>query len=135
MLGKAASAPSFVPPSPEVLKALRAEIISRRFTVHDLDMPSVASTLVAEPVDQVGLNEGIFYAEEALPKTVAALAPSKAVRSRPTRGTLSCLVLLVDFPDNPGSRDPQSSVICSSYQAHIPQEVCATSTKRTLTRS
>jgi M6 family metalloprotease-like protein len=41
-----------------------------------------------------------------LPPAVAALAPSLAVRRRPTTGKMACLVLLVDFKDNPGSRTP-----------------------------
>ncbi len=99
--------PLFVGPSPEVLKAIRAEMKKRKLTVHDRRLASVASSLVAEPVGVPGLNAGIFYPEEALPTRAARLALSRAVRSRPTTGTLRCLVLLVDFSDNPGSRSPQ----------------------------
>jgi immune inhibitor A len=51
-----------------------------------------------------GFNQGIFYPEYDLPRAVARFAPSEAVRSRPTTGKLKCLVLLVDFSDNQGSR-------------------------------
>lgn len=107
MMKETGGQPLFVGPSPEVLKAIRAEMKSRRLTVQDRRLPAVASALGAELVGAPGLNEGIFYPAEALPKRVAGLAPSRAVRSRPTKGSLRCLVLLVDFSDNPGHRDPQ----------------------------
>jgi immune inhibitor A len=93
-----------VGPSPSVLKAIRGEIKKRKLTVNDRRMPSVVMSLAAEPVGRRGLNEGIFYPETALPARAAALAPSLAVRSRPTTGRARLLVLLVDFADNRGTR-------------------------------
>jgi immune inhibitor A len=99
--------PLCVSPSPDVLRAIRGEMSSRQLTVHDRLLFSVAAELAAEPVGVHGLNSGVFYPPAALPAAVAGLAPSVAVRSRPTTGTLRCLVLLVDFSDNPASRSPQ----------------------------
>src|SRR5262249_51144048 len=70
----------------------------------DRRMPTVAASLAVEPMNTWGWNEGIFYPPLAPPASLADLAPSEAVRSRPTHGTLRCLVLLVDFADNPGQR-------------------------------
>jgi len=99
--------PAAAPPSPEVLHSIRADMERRGLNVLDRRMPSVTMALIVEPVDVPGLNEGIFYYEAALPQRVAAfVSPSRAVRGRPTTGRLTCLVLLVDFADNPGIRPP-----------------------------
>jgi len=99
--------PRLVAPSPEVLKSLQSEIKSKKLNPRDRRMRSVAISLAAEPVGVKGLNQGVFYAEEALPPGIALAAPSRAVRKRVTTGSLKCLVLLVDFPDNPGQRPAQ----------------------------
>jgi hypothetical protein len=96
--------PLYVGPSPKVLNAIRAEMKKRKFLPGDRRMPSVSSKLVAEPIRVPGFNEGIFYPPENLPRRATDLAPSRAVRSRPTVGKLRCLVLLADFSDNPGTR-------------------------------
>lgn len=108
MRQKQSSRPLLVGPSPEVLKAIRAEMKKRGFTTRDRRLASVTSNLAIEPVGTPGLNEGIFYPEDALPRAVsrAGLAPSLAVRSRPTTGSLRLLILLVDFADNKGTRNP-----------------------------
>lgn len=101
---KLSNRPLFVGPHPDVVKTIRAEMRKRKLTVRDRLMVSVASALGAELAGLPRLNEGVFYPQEALPTRVAHLAPSVAVRSRPTTGTLRCLVLLVDFSDNQGQR-------------------------------
>jgi len=100
---------SLCPPHPKVLSAIRTEMRKRKFTATDRRMASVASALVAERVGLPGLNSGIFYPEEELPLMVraAGLSPSRAVRSRPTTGKLRLLILLADFSDNQGKRDPK----------------------------
>lgn len=98
------SRPLRVGPSPTVLAAIRREMKKRKLTGNDRRMPSVVISLAAEPVGARGLNQGIFYPETELPAHAAAMAPSLAVRSRPTTGTLRILVLLVDFSDNRGNR-------------------------------
>lgn len=96
--------PQLVAPSPAVLKAIRSEMKKRGLTEKDRRIPSVARTLGAEQLDVAGLNEGIFYPEEDLPQFTLGLAPSAAIRKHPTTGAMKCLVLLVDFVDNPGQR-------------------------------
>jgi immune inhibitor A len=102
--------PQRVGPSPQVLKAIKREMKLKGLTPSDRRMRSVARGLGAEPTKVAGLNEGIFYPEEELPRLAsrslrgAALTPARAVRSRPTTGALRLLVLLVDFPDLPGKR-------------------------------
>lgn len=96
----------FVGPAPEVLTGIREDMANRGFGVHDRLLGGVAAALVAEPTGAPAMNEGIFYPQDLLPMGLAGLAPSRAVRSRPTTGTLRLMVLLVDFADNPGTRDP-----------------------------
>ncbi len=81
----------YSPPSPQVLKAIRAELKRRRLSPADRRLASVVSELALEPIGLPGFNQGIFYAPEALPARVAALAPTLAARSRPTTGTLARL--------------------------------------------
>lgn len=97
------------PPHPKVLEAIRAEVKRRNLNARDLRMMSVTAGLVTEQIDLRGVNDGVFYPEEALPANAmaAALSPSAAVRSRPTTGNLRILVLLADFSDNQGSRAPE----------------------------
>ena len=94
------------PPSPAVARAIRAEMKRRKLMPADRRLISVAANLGAEPLGVPGLNQGIFYPPISIPDRLASLAPSRAVRARPTTGKLNCLVLLVDFTDNPGSRPP-----------------------------
>lgn len=98
------SRPQFVGPNPAVLKSIRTEMKSKKWSSQDLRMRGVPEALAAEPLAVPGLNEGIFYAPQSLPSRVAALSPSLAARGRPTTGSLKCLVLLVDFSDNKGTR-------------------------------
>jgi immune inhibitor A len=97
------SRPQRISPNPAVLRSIRAEMKSRKWTTRDLRLQSVSAALAVEPLTIPGLNEGIFYAPEILPSNVVNLAPSQAVRKRPTTGTLRCLVLLVEFSDNKGT--------------------------------
>jgi immune inhibitor A len=67
-----------------------------------LDIPSVGRT---------GWNDGVIYpmheAAARAPTRGAALSPTRRVALPKASGTLNCLVLLVDFADNPG-RTPAS---------------------------
>jgi immune inhibitor A len=105
MLALRRRCPQLVGPAPQVLKSIRAEMKERGLGASDRRMPTVSASLVAEPIRVYGWNEGIFYPPTDLPTTAARLAPSLAVRDRPTTGKLRCLVLLVDFTDNKGKRD------------------------------
>jgi Immune inhibitor A peptidase M6 len=106
-LMKSTSRPKRVCPSPEVMRAIRSLMRRGRVSPQDRLMAAVSATLGAEPTRSLGLNEGIFYPETALPHGLAARAPARAVRSHPTIGEQRLLVLLVDFPDNRGARRPE----------------------------
>ncbi len=106
MSNEAWTRPQRVAPTLEVSQQIIAEMESRRYTVMDRRTAAGAADLVAEPVGVPGLNEGIFYPPDALPVHALGLSPSRAVRARSTTGVARCLVLLVDFPDNVGTRDP-----------------------------
>ena len=103
----AAGRPCFVGPSPQVLEVIREEMAVRGFDAEDRRVPAVASRIGAEQVAVPGLNEGIFYPETVLSRGDEARSPSRALRRRTTTGTVRCLVLLVDFSDNEGSRTPE----------------------------
>ena len=97
------------PPHPKIAREIRREIKKRNLTTRDVRMRSVTDELASEPVTKPGLNDGAFYPEDALPIATRTreLTPSRAVRNRPTTGTLRILVLLVDFADNVGKRPKQ----------------------------
>jgi immune inhibitor A len=67
-------------------------------------MTSVAAALAAEPIGVEGLNQGLFYPPSAPAAAGPALAPTRVARSRPTKGQMKCLVVLIDFKDNQGKR-------------------------------
>lgn len=64
-----------------------------------LDIPSIGRT---------GWNDGVIYPPTAAPAPVRgrALAPTQRVAMPKAVGTMNCLVLLVDFVDNPGTTPP-----------------------------
>ena len=64
-----------------------------------LDIPSIGRT---------GWNDGVIYPLQDLPSPARwrALSPSRRVSAPKPVGTMNCLVLLVDFADNPGSTPP-----------------------------
>jgi immune inhibitor A len=98
------------PPSPEVRKAIEKEIKAQGMVPADRRFAAAASRLGAPTSSRRGINDGVFYPEEDMPLRADgafAFSPSRAGRARPTTGTLKCLILLVDFADNPGHRTPQ----------------------------
>jgi immune inhibitor A len=64
-----------------------------------LDIPSIGRT---------GWNDGVIYPLQDGPATMRArgLSPSRRASAPKPVGTMNCLVLLVDFSDNPGSAPP-----------------------------
>jgi immune inhibitor A len=100
-----------VAPSPKVLTAIRREMQVNKWTADDLLFRSAASTIGGgRPVHRVGFNDGVFYPEEYLPEglgRIAAMRPSIRTHARKTTGNIHALVLLVDFSDNKGQRDPK----------------------------
>jgi immune inhibitor A len=95
------------PPHPKVTKKIRAELKKRGFNNQDRQMRSVTAELGSEPIPTIGINDGVFYPEDAVPllPQTRGLTPSRAVRKRPTTGKLRIMVLLADFADNEGKRD------------------------------
>jgi immune inhibitor A len=80
----------------------------QRLTPGDRRLAAASPMLAAPPSSRPGINDGTFYPDDDLPRRPGlSLAPSRASKARPTTGTLQCLVLLVDFADNPGQRPPQ----------------------------
>jgi hypothetical protein len=75
-----------VPPHPRVLKAIQSEMRARRLSASDRHLASVAAALAAEPVGVEGLNQGLFYPPSPPAARGPALAPTRAARSRPTKG-------------------------------------------------
>ncbi len=60
-------------------------------------------------VGRTGWNDGLIYPADDMPVLSARrskMAPSQRVALPKAEGTLNCLVLLVDFSDNPGKTDP-----------------------------
>ena len=101
-----------VSPSPRVLTAIRREMKARHWTPDDMLFRSVAARIAGErSIRSVGLNDGVFYPEDHMPEglgRIAAARPSIRTRARKTTGSLHTLVLLVDFSDNKGQRDPEA---------------------------
>jgi len=94
----------FVAPAPEVWVAMRAARPAPDGAVQGRSFVSGMRRIGAEPHDQSGMNEGVFYPDPLAPRGIQPV--SVPTRRRPTTGTARCLVLLVDFPDNAGARDP-----------------------------
>lgn len=97
--------PRLVAAAPALFAALHAETASADGSVLGRSLSSVGPSLVGEPLSLPGLNEGIFYPPEVSPRGIQP-APRATIRSRQTVGSIHCLVLLVDFADNAGQRDP-----------------------------
>src|ERR1051325_2999146 len=110
MLRKLMDVPCHVPPSPDVLAAIRETIQSYDLSADDIRFRSVAARMAIErPTRRVGFNDGVFYPEDFRPEgleLIASKRPSVSTRSRKTIGSLNSLVILVDFSDNQGQRDP-----------------------------
>ena len=58
----------FVAPNKEVLASIRREMKARKLDAHDRRMPSVAASLVVEPSQRPGWNQGVFYPPTDLPQ-------------------------------------------------------------------
>ena len=92
----------FVAPAPEVWTAMHVAIPASDSTVQGRNFVSGMRRIGTEPRGQAGMNDGVFYPEPLVPRGISP-APVP-IRRRPTTGTARCLVLLVDFPDNEGTR-------------------------------
>jgi len=105
MLRVTGSCPRLVAAAPAVFAALHAESGGPDGSVQGRSLSAAGPSPAGEPHSLPGLNKGVFYPPEVSPRGVRPV-PLVAGRSRPTVGRVHCLVLLVDFTDNVGQRDP-----------------------------
>ncbi len=91
--------------APAVFEELHAATGGLHGPLQSRSLSSAGPLLAGEPRSLQGLNEGIFYPPDVSSRGLQP-APQAAGRSRPTVGSVHCLVLLVDFADNVGQRDP-----------------------------
>ena len=112
---------------PRVIKSIRKQIKSARaLTTADARLAVAMGLISADAAPVSGMNDGVFYpfdaegpvgqaGEDTRVRSLAAkvaMAPAKAAKGSPaertkkpvTTGTLHSLALMVDFPDNPGTR-------------------------------
>lgn len=100
--------------SPEVMKDIRSQI--SRYSIlsaADARLATRAGMLDIPFGGRSGFNDGVIYPpEEDGGAVLAAFArpalrqPSRSFALDKAKGKLNCLVLLVDFSDNPGTRPP-----------------------------
>jgi immune inhibitor A len=96
---------------PKVVKNIRTSIESKRvLSSADARLARRMGLLSIPNIARSGWNDGIVYpleemANRAIGRVRAASPSQRLTLSAPT-GTLKCLVLLVDFSDNPASQAP-----------------------------
>ena len=102
-----------VAPAPAVWAAMHVATPASDGVVQGRSFVSGMRRIGTEPRGHVGMNDGAFYPEPLAPRGISpapaprGISPAPApTRRRPTTGTARCLVLLVDFPDNEGTRGP-----------------------------
>jgi len=112
-VGLYADGPTACVAHPKVLASIRSEIAaSRILSVADARLATRSGLIGIPAVSRSGFNDGLIYPPEedtgegASPAmSRARLAPTQRFALAPPSGplTLNCLVLLVDFSDNPGA--------------------------------
>lgn len=94
--------------SPEVMDSIKRQVReSAILSAADARLAVAAGMLTVPQSGRPGFNDEMIYPpEEAGPSRAAesGLSPSRAVAMREPKGTLNCLVLLVDFADNRGTK-------------------------------
>ena len=99
--------------SPGVMASIKSQISSGRvLSVADARLATLSGMLDIPTVGRTGFNDGVIYPPAAM--VGPALAPSAtrppsarfSLRRSSRKQTLNCLVLLVDFSDNPGKQTP-----------------------------
>lgn len=97
--------PRSVSASPDVARSIQSDIRARELTSLEIRMPKEGQQLAIPSRRSPGVDEGVFYPPEA---EIEAhfLGSRRADRRTQTTGTLRCLALLVDFPDQMGRRAP-----------------------------
>jgi immune inhibitor A len=103
---------------PKVVRDIRRQISQQRvLSTADARLATLAGMMDVPAVGKTGFNDGVIYPPAPEPKTTKAglvLAAKKASKKSPsalfsmappsTKTVLNCLVLLVDFSDNPGTQ-------------------------------
>ena len=97
---------------PAVVKNIRKVIKDGGIlSVADARLAREAGLLSITPIDRPGLNDGTIYPPRELNGPMlsgmpAGMRPSRKLARQKPSGALHCLVLLVDFSDNPGTQQP-----------------------------
>jgi immune inhibitor A len=89
------------------MKSIKSQITrSGAVSTADVRLARRMGLLGIPGVGRTGMNDGVFYPAEDRPLTRGGRGtrPSAQLSIDKTTGTLNCLVLLVDFSDNPGTQ-------------------------------
>ncbi len=97
--------------SPEVISDIKTRIRKNRvLTIADALLARDAGLLPITGVERLSMNDGIIYEPADLAqrgeRPARAPSPSTQLSLTRARGTLRCLVILVDFDDNPAATPP-----------------------------
>lgn len=112
--GTYADGPTACAPHPRVISNIRKQIAKARIlSVADARIAGLSGMLGTPRDNRTGFNDGVIYppTEEAITGLARAGARgmprvSRSLAMAPGQQTLNCLVLLVDFSDNRGSKTP-----------------------------
>ena len=100
--------PSVCAPHPKVLRKIAKEIDAEGIvSAHELRVARHMGIMATTPITRLGFNDGIIFPfeEMAAGPTRAMLSPAAAFApATPKKRVMHALALLVDFPDNKGSR-------------------------------
>lgn len=109
--GTYADGPTACAPHPRVIANIKKQIARARIlSVADARIAALAGLLGTPRDNRTGFNDGVIYPPTddtpGLARAGARGGPrvSRSLAMAPGMQTLNCLVLLVDFPDNPGAK-------------------------------
>ncbi len=99
--------------SPGVMASIKSQISSGRvLSVADARLATLSGMLDIPTVGRTGFNDGVIYPPVAMDGPLLAASATRppsarfSLRRSSRKQTLNCLVLLVDFSDNPGTQTP-----------------------------
>jgi len=86
------------PPSPDALAAIKSDLANARRA-----FPQLGNSLCLKPMPKTfGMNDGVLYPADKFPQgTPMSRIRAAALEKDPLRGPIRCLVVLVDFDDQP----------------------------------
>ncbi len=99
--------------APEVVKDIKNLLRENKvLSEADARLARDAGLLPITSIDRLAMNDGVIYepgdlAIAELAPMLTGASPSAKLTLPKATGTLQCLVLLVDFSDNPGNTSPQ----------------------------